>query len=306
MPDDGVQFMRTYLQKMTAFDQLATEISAMVQEYTSVRLESQEETGLDDRESNERIIQGLNREEPHSVDEDFTYKRPHGFILCGQGASGLTTWQRVYELVCQQLLRRDPLRGRSLVDHPDFISNRGHHSFSRDPAPLRKALEVESGLYAESNRSANGIRDIVVGRMCMGSGEGRSETRSPCLAWADRSLNLFAKHPWYAEESDRLVQAMEEGGEVALHRFILFHRPLVNWVARRFTSLFNGDVEDAAQSGVLGLLHAARRYDRTHRFLIIRSSGTSDSIGALNEWSLSRILTLDRSVTQSHSKPPFS
>lgn len=159
--DDGVQFMRTYLQKMTAFDQLATEISAMVQEYTSVRLEAQEETGLDDRESNERIIQELNREEPHSVDEDFTYKRPHGLILCGQGASGLTTWQRVYELVCQQLLRRDPQRLRSLVDHPDFVSNRGHHSFTHDPASLRKALEVETGLYAESNLSANGIRDMV-------------------------------------------------------------------------------------------------------------------------------------------------
>ena len=159
--DEGVQFMRTYLQKMTGFDQLATEISAMIQEYTSIRLEAQEETGLDDRESNERIIQELNREEPHSVDEDFTYKRPHGFILCRQGASSITTWQRVYELVCQQLLRRDPQRMRSLVEHSDFISNRGHRSFTHDRASLRKALEIEDGLYAESNLSADGIRDMI-------------------------------------------------------------------------------------------------------------------------------------------------
>jgi hypothetical protein len=50
---------------------------------------------------------------------------------------------------------------QSLVNHPDFISNRGHHSFTRDPATLRKALEVEDGLYAESNLSANGIRDMI-------------------------------------------------------------------------------------------------------------------------------------------------
>lgn len=159
--DEGVRFMRTYLEKMTGFDQLATEISVMIQDYTSVRLEAQEESGLDDRESNERIIQELNREEPHSIGEDFTYKRPHGFILCGQGASGLTTWQRVYKLVCQQLLRRDAQRMRSLVENPDFISNRGHHSFSRDPLPLTRALEIEPGLFAESNLSANGIRDMI-------------------------------------------------------------------------------------------------------------------------------------------------
>jgi len=159
--DEGVKFMRTYLEKMTGFDQFATEISAMIQDYTSVRLEAQEESGLDDRESNERIIQELNREEPHSIGEDFTYKRPHGFILCEQGASGLTTWQRVYKLVCQQLLHRDAQRMRSLVENPDFISNRGHHSFSRDPLPLTRALEIEPGLFAESNLSANGIRDMI-------------------------------------------------------------------------------------------------------------------------------------------------
>lgn len=79
----------------------------------------------------------------------------------------------------------------------------------------------------------------------------------------DAEFNLFAKHPWYAEQSDRLAQAMEDGGEAALHAFVLFHRPLVTWVARRFADLFQGDIEDAAQSGFLGLLHAARRYDRS-------------------------------------------
>lgn len=79
----------------------------------------------------------------------------------------------------------------------------------------------------------------------------------------DAEFDFFAKHPWYAEQSDRLAQAMEEGGEGALHAFVLFHRPLVNWVAQRFVFFFDGDIEDAAQSGFLGLLHAARRYDRS-------------------------------------------
>lgn len=159
--DEGVAFMRSYVEKMTAFDRLAADLSALIQQYTQVSLEATEETGQEDRERNERIIRDLNRDEPHSLDEEFTYKRPHGFILAGQATSGITTWQRLYELVCRQLFQRDPGRFVSLIEHPDFISNRGHHSVTRNPGSLRKALEVEHGLFVECNLSANGIRDML-------------------------------------------------------------------------------------------------------------------------------------------------
>jgi hypothetical protein len=159
--DEGVRFMRSYVVKMTEFDRLAAALSGLIQQYTQVSLEASEETGEEDRERNERIIQELNREEPHSIDEDFTYKRPHGFILAGQATSGITTWQRLYELVCRQLHLRDPARFVSLVDNPEFISNRGHHSVSREPDSLRKALEVGEGLIVECNLSANGIREMI-------------------------------------------------------------------------------------------------------------------------------------------------
>lgn len=157
----GVEFKRAYNAKAIAFDQLAGELSALVQQYTSVRLEAEERTGADDWEQNERLIAELNREEPHSLEEDFTYRRPHGFILDGQATNGITTWQRVYELVCRQLLARDATRFRALVDHPDFVSNRGHHTVTGDPAELRQALAVADQLFVESNLSANSIRDVM-------------------------------------------------------------------------------------------------------------------------------------------------
>src|SRR6185312_6664206 len=103
----GVEFKRAYNAKAADFDRVATELSALIQQYTSVRLEEAEESGGEDREQNERIIAELNREEPHSLDEDFTYKRPHGYILAGQAATGITTWQRLFDLVCRQLIARD-------------------------------------------------------------------------------------------------------------------------------------------------------------------------------------------------------
>ncbi len=157
----GVEFKRAYNTKAAAFDAVASELSTLVQQYTGARLEQEEETGATDLEQNERIVAELNRDEPHRLDEDFTYKRPYGFILDGQGTTGVTTWQRMYELVCRQLFARDEDRFRRLSEHPDFISNRGHHMVTTDATSLRKSLAVEGGLFIEANLSANGIRDVV-------------------------------------------------------------------------------------------------------------------------------------------------
>ena len=159
--EEGVEFKRAYNQKMAAFDALASELSALIQQFTSVRLEAAEQTGQESIMENTRIIQDLNREVPHSLAEDFTFKRPHGYILDGQAATGITTWRRVFELICRQLLQHDPARFRTLPDNPDFISRRGNRSFSRTAEALRSAWKIEDGLYAEINLSANGLRDTI-------------------------------------------------------------------------------------------------------------------------------------------------
>ncbi len=157
----GVEFKRAFNEKAAAFDVVASDLSAIVQRYTSVSLEEAEESGGSDRAANERIIAELNREEPHDLSEDFTYKRPHGFILEGKGTTGITTWQRMYELVCRQLFEQAPVRFRSLGDHPEFISNRGHHTVTTQPDTLRKPLAVGGDLFIEANLSANSIRDVL-------------------------------------------------------------------------------------------------------------------------------------------------
>jgi hypothetical protein len=159
--EEGVRFKRAYNDKMNAFDELASELSSMVQEYTRVTLAEAEEVARDDSGQNERIIQELDRQVPHSIDEDFRFKRPYGFLLEGQGSTGITTWRRLFELICQQLLRRDPERFRALPENPDYISNRGNYGFSRDRDKLRSANLIGDGVYAEINLSANHICDVI-------------------------------------------------------------------------------------------------------------------------------------------------
>ncbi|MEZ5941138.1 MAG: hypothetical protein R3C18_07090 [Planctomycetaceae bacterium] len=159
--DRGYQFKKSYNEKLSAFDTLASDISATIQQFTAVRLESEEETGTEDEAANERIVRELNREEPHRIDEDFTYMRPHGFILDGKGTIGVTTWRRLYENLCGQLAKRDPERFRSLPENEDHISNRGHRAFNTNADELRHASEIGDGIYAEVNLSANMIRNEV-------------------------------------------------------------------------------------------------------------------------------------------------
>lgn len=159
--DRGYEFKRTYNAKVSAFDTLATDISQIVQQFTEVRLEAAEETGTEDDAANARIIQELNRDEPHSIDGDFTYMRPYGFILDGKGTIGITTWRRLYESVCRQLAIKDPATFRSLPENADHISNRGHRAYNTNPDELRVASELSEGIYAEINLSANMIRNEV-------------------------------------------------------------------------------------------------------------------------------------------------
>ena len=90
-----------------------------------------------------------------------TFRRPHGFVLDGQAATGITTWRRLYELFCQQLARRNPEIFRSLPSNQLFVSRRGHSEFNANRDELRSPMFVAEGIYAEINHSANALRDLM-------------------------------------------------------------------------------------------------------------------------------------------------
>lgn len=162
---EGVEFKKAYNERMIGFDRLAGEISELVQRYTAVRIDEPEEEAQTAQESeqqkNERIIRDLDREESHGIGEDFTFKRPYGFVLCGQGFKEVNTWRRIFEQVCRILNDRDAERFKRLQDNPDFKTRRGNVYFSTDPDKLRVASEVVPGLSAEVNLSANHLRNLI-------------------------------------------------------------------------------------------------------------------------------------------------
>ncbi len=154
--EEGVAFKKAYNDKLIAFDQVAEALSALVQQYTEVSIEEENEDRQisESAEARNRIILELDREEPHRLEEDFRYKRPYGFILEERPYKNVVTWRRIYDLVCRQLLQKDREKMLALPDHPDFASKRGNHSFSHCPEGLTSSDRITENLFAEINLSA--------------------------------------------------------------------------------------------------------------------------------------------------------
>lgn len=86
-------------------------------------------------------------------------------------------------------------------------------------------------------------------------------------------LELFAKYPRYAEESDRLATAMRNGVPGAFDEFVVFHQRLARRASRMIVRWVKIEPEDAEQIAMLGLMEAARRFDpqRGYQFSTLAS-----------------------------------
>ncbi len=131
------------------------------------------------------------------------------------------------------------------------LRHREHPFFSESPPP-RLLSRLDSLRFSLDEEEEVTLMDAL-GRL-----------RSVLDTAAD--LNLFVNKPWYAQRSDELAEAVEKGGEAELHEFLEFHFPLVRWAVRPYVSLFHGELEDAEQTGMMGLIYAARHYERSRGF----------------------------------------
>src|SRR5207302_5060447 len=72
----------------------------------------------------------------------------------------------------------------------------------------------------------------------------------------------FVRRPWYAERSDELARAMQNGDGESLHGFLVFHLKLARKISKRLCRWFDMLPEDAEQIAFMGLLRADRKSTR--------------------------------------------
>jgi hypothetical protein len=159
----GAEFKVSYNDAIKKFSEAGAQLSQLVEGFTKVSglpPEPPVQTQAD-RERRDRVIRDLDTRIPHSLEEDFKYKRPFGFKIDEKHYAGLTAWQHIYEAVCKYFAKVDQVKYKRIPDDPAFTSTRGNPYFSRQRGDLRDGREFVSGVFTEVNLSANQIRENI-------------------------------------------------------------------------------------------------------------------------------------------------
>ena len=156
--ENGMQFIIAFNESLNQFVDSTSKIEKQIKSHFRINPEEDDiEKETANRSKRERIVQELDTTTRYSLDENFTYKRPYGFILGETAYKGIKTWKNLYLNVLQVLNEKDSGRFSQLPDNENFVSTRGNNLFSRNKELLRAPAKLEAGFYAEINLSANQI-----------------------------------------------------------------------------------------------------------------------------------------------------
>lgn len=161
----GAQFLQNYNQSTEQLSQAAAAIEQQLSQYFQQNSESLQpiiEQGSDDSQKNQRMIKELDRSKAYSLRDNFTFKRPYGFVLNGIAYTQITTWKAIYLKVLDILHSAEPNKFAALVTEQRFISSRGNPLFAHQKEKLRVAHALPAGFYTEVNMSANTIKDALI------------------------------------------------------------------------------------------------------------------------------------------------
>ena len=160
--EQGTHFIKAYNDCLSQFTESSAKIAQMIKAHFGINPEEDDVVKeSSNRQQRERLIAELDKSEPHYLGENFTYKRPYGFVFGEAAYKGLKTWKTLYLLVLNMLQVIDSVKFVALPESERFISNRGKPLFSYNEHDLRLGEKLDSGFYVEINFSANSIAKYV-------------------------------------------------------------------------------------------------------------------------------------------------
>lgn len=151
----ATSFQIQYIKLLDQFAQNSEEIAALISQFTGVKEDEAPVIADSNDLINERLIKELNKEEPHRIDEDFTYKRPYAIIIEGCGYKNLETWKDLYKQVCKHLANKNLNVFDSLASNEELISKQKKKYYTTNKKEVRTAAQITEKTYVEMNLSAN-------------------------------------------------------------------------------------------------------------------------------------------------------
>ena len=151
----AASFQVKYLELLDQFARNSEEIAALIVQFTGIKEEETPDIKDVFGNSNERIIKELNKEEPHSIDEDFTYKRPYAIVMENNACTNLETWKDLYKQVCRHLAGKNKELFDFLAANESLVSKQQKKYYSDNPKELRAPVKITDKTYVETNLSAS-------------------------------------------------------------------------------------------------------------------------------------------------------
>jgi hypothetical protein len=156
-------FKKEYNKLLDEFNKNVLSLSAILQKYSEIgNIEAARPVVDESSEKNKKIIVQLNKEIPHSINEDFIFTKPYAFILKDYAYKNVTTWKALFNQVCACLDKIDHNKMLNTVTADEFISPRKNlRYFSNEKTKLREFSEITESVYAEVNMAANNFVKVI-------------------------------------------------------------------------------------------------------------------------------------------------
>lgn len=160
--DEGYQFKKEFNRLLDEFEKNKNDISVLVSQFTGVKVDEQPIVVNKEDFENQRLIKELNKNEPHEIDEDFTFKRPTAFIFNGCAYTEMNTWTELYVQFVASAAKLNPAKIKEMADLPELISKQNKKYYSTDKNDVRKPAKIMNDFFVETNLSANDFGKRII------------------------------------------------------------------------------------------------------------------------------------------------
>ena len=160
--DEGYQFKKEFNRLLDDFEKNKNDISVLVSQFTGVKIEEQPIIVEKEDSENQRLIKELNKNEPHEIDEDFTFKRPTAFIFNGCAYTEMNNWTELYVQFVASAAKLNPAKIKEMADMPELISKQNKKYYSIDKKDVRKPAKIMNDFFVETNLSANDFAKRII------------------------------------------------------------------------------------------------------------------------------------------------
>lgn len=159
----GYEFLTRYNDNISTFSQAANVIENQIKSYYNVNPETDDLVRADhNKTEKERLIMELDKTQAYTLGENFTYKRPYGYVFGDVAVKGIKTWKSLYLSIIEVLSEKDPDRYRQMPTAEEFATSRGNRYFSFNEKDMRIAQQIKGEIYAEINLSANYLVSTLI------------------------------------------------------------------------------------------------------------------------------------------------